>query len=138
MNNKKIILISAILILIAVGGGFYGGMKYAGSKNLPKNFQANGTNFQGMRQGSGVRTGAGGGLVSGEILKKDDKSITIKLRDGGSKIVYISDSTSISKSTDGFKNDLEIGKNVMVNGSAGQDGSVVAQNIQIRPVQLTP
>lgn len=138
MNNKNVILVSAILILIAAAGGFYGGMKYAGSKNPQKNFQANGANFQGMRQGNGVRTGARGGLVSGEILKKDDKSITVKLRDGGSKIIYISDSTTISKSTDGSKNDLEIGKNVMVNGSTGQDGSVVAQNIQIRPVQPTP
>lgn len=138
MSNKNVILVSVILILIAAAGGFYGGMKYAGNKNPQKNFLANGANFQGMRQGggngSGNRTGAG--FVNGEILKKDDKSITVKLPDGGSKIVYLSDKAEISKSASGTPSDLEIGKQVMVNGTANSDGSITANLIQIRPQNM--
>ncbi|OIO07392.1 hypothetical protein CO115_00755 [Candidatus Falkowbacteria bacterium CG_4_9_14_3_um_filter_36_9] len=55
------------------------------------------------------------------------------MRDGGSKIVFLSDSTSIGKTTDGTVADLEAGKQVTINGKDNSDGSVTAQSIQIRP-----
>lgn len=146
MNQKNIIIIVIIAILVVGTGSFYGGIKYANSKKTQNSFQrngvsgANGQRAQGMRQGgAGINSASGSGFVNGEIIKKDDKSITIKVGDarrpdgqGGSKIVYISDSAIISKSVVGAKDDLEIGKNVMINGSIGEDGSIVAQFVQIR------
>lgn len=134
---KKTILIVLGLVIIG-GGGFYGGIKYDQNKtvtNRQNRFVANaGGNFAG-RAGGIARSG---GAVSGEVLAKDEKSITVKIRDGGSKIVFFSSKTNVSKSVDGSADDVKIGGEVSVFGSAGQDGSIVADSIQIRPMVPVP
>ena len=87
----------------------------------------------GVRRGNG--NGMGGDATSGEILSKDDKSITIKLMDGGSKIIFVSNSTQLMKSISGLVSDLTIGAQVTVFGAANADGSVTAKSIQMRPRQ---
>jgi hypothetical protein len=133
---KKILPIIIIAVIVAAGA-FFGGMKYGQSKNSGtfsrQNF--NSANVSGLRG-----AGRGNGFASGEIISKDDpakdgagKSITIKLPDNGSKIVFFSDSTEVSKFVSGASSDLEIGKTVIINGSTNADGSITAQSIQIRP-----
>ena len=132
--KKNIITIILVSLLIGAAS-FYGGIKYSSAKNQQRNFSKDGAGFQRGANGQGMRQGGGkmgGGFVSGEIIKKDDTSITVKLPDGGSKIIYVSDKTSVGKFVDGTKDDMEIGKNVMINGSANEDGSVAAQSVQIR------
>jgi hypothetical protein len=73
-----------------------------------------------------------GGLAAGEIIAKDDASVTVKLRDGGTKIVFVSDKTEIGKAVVGSAADLEVGKTVMATGMPNADGSLTAQNIQLR------
>jgi len=128
-------LLSILVVAVVVGGGsFYGGMKYAENKAVSdrqqriQQFGGSGTGFR--NGGSGNRTA--GGFASGEILSKDDKSITIKMRDGGSKIIFFSDTTEIGKFVNGTSSDLEVGKNVSINGTANSDGSITAQTIQLR------
>src|SRR3990172_5436765 len=127
MKNTKVILIVAILLIVCGGGGFYAGMKYQQSQRGQFFRQFNGSqggqNNQTRRMG--VRT------VAGEIISKDDKSITVKLQDGGSKIVLFSDSTSINKASEGSKDDLRTGEQVAVFGQENSNGSVTAQNIQL-------
>ncbi len=77
--------------------------------------------------------GMNGRPISGEILSSDDKSITVKLQDGSSKIVLLSDKTQINKATSVTKLDLKSGEKVAVFGSENSDGSVTAQNIQLNP-----
>lgn len=145
-------MITALVIIVG-GTAFYGGMRYSESRQSALRRTGAFQNLQNLspeerqqamqqfRNGSGSlagrRNGAGGppggGLVSGEILAKDDKSITVKLRDGGSKIIFFSSSTSINKTTDGAPSDLEVGKQTMVTGKANDDGSITAESIQIRP-----
>ena len=145
---KKLLPIFIVTILVAGGGAFYGGMKYAQSRSPQGRFsqasfqnlspeerqqriqQFGGSGMGSRNGGSGNRTA--GGFASGEILSKDDKSVTLKLRDGGSKIFFFSDSTEISKFAEGVMSDLEIGKNVTVNCIVNSDGSVTAQSIQVR------
>ncbi|MFH0803887.1 MAG: hypothetical protein V1877_02105 [Candidatus Tagabacteria bacterium] len=145
---KKILPI--IIAIVVIGGGaFYGGMKY-GQSNPATAGQNAGMGFANLsaeeRQariqqmggsaaasGGQRRTQTGGGFVSGDIISKDDKSITVKLPDGSSKIVFYSGSTEISKSVSGTSNDLEMAKAVSVNGPANSDGSITAQSVQIRP-----
>jgi hypothetical protein len=150
---KKKIIITATIIVIS-GGAFFGGIKYAESKSVSKQIQRN--NFQNFRnmspeerqqmaQNSGSNPGAmpnnrantsqrnGGGSTTGEIISIDDKSLTVKLQDGGSKIIFISNSTEITKTATGTISDLEIGNNVMTNGTTNSDGSITAQTIQLKP-----
>lgn len=132
-------LISVLVVALLVGSGaFYGGTKYAQNKtstNGPQNFrnQQLGGNVAGNRGGNRGGFGGGEGFTAGDILSKDDKSITIKLRDGGSKLIFFSDKVEISKFVSGALQDLEIGKTVMVNGKTNQDGSITADSLQLRP-----
>ncbi|MGC8851719.1 MAG: hypothetical protein ACP5PR_01280 [Minisyncoccia bacterium] len=133
---KKLILF--IIALIIVGGGaFYGGMKYAENK-----ISSQRTSFQNLspeqRQQFVQRRGTSANFLSGEVISKDEKSLTIKLPDGSTKIVFFSDSTQISKTTEGSINDIEIGKPIMVSGDQNPDGSVTAKTIQLSPRYLIP
>jgi len=138
----KNVLIAVIITVIIVGAGsFFGGMKYGQAKDTATRTQQSAARQGGLAGGqfgqrSGGTAGArGGSFINGSILSKDDKSITIQLQGqgAGSKIVLLSGSTTIGKTTDGSLADLEVGKTVMVTGSANADGSVTAQSIQIRP-----
>lgn len=143
--NKNIIIIIIIVAVVFGGAGFFGGMTYQRSKGAQNGFGVG--NFRDMSseqrqqvaqqfngnanaQNKGVRIG--GGFISGEILSQDEKSVTIKLPDGGSKIVFFSDSTEINKLSAGNKDDLQIGKTTVVGGEANQDGSINAKTIQVK------
>ena len=135
MNKiNKIHIGAAVVAIILMAGAFYGGMTFGQGKRGSSNFpggQNQGVSIRGNKQG-------GAGFNSGEIISKDDKSVTIKLPSGGSKIILFSPSTEVGKFVTGTSADLEIGKTIMVQGSANQDGSVTAQSIQIRPAGQVP
>ena len=119
----------AATAIVALAIGFFGGKSMTPQQPV-NNF--GGGNFG---QGGGNRAGnrMSGGGASGEIIAKDAQSITIKLRDGGSKIVFYSSKTDVLKSVTGVADDIAIGKQVMVVGTGNQDGSITAQSVQIRP-----
>lgn len=145
------------LITVVVGVlAFYAGTSYAslsgGRSGQPRGISGNMQNFAnlspeerqqrfqqlgGMMGEQGRRNGQNGMMsgtfANGEIMNNDGKSVTVKLRDGGSKIIFFSDSTKVTKTTDGTSKDLITGKNISVSGTTNSDGSLTAESIQIRP-----
>lgn len=81
----------------------------------------------------GGSMGLRAGFIAGEIISRDDKSVTVKLNDGGSRIVFLSESTKVIKSADAALVDLESGSKIFANGMPNQDGSITAQSIQLSP-----
>jgi hypothetical protein len=113
-------------------------MKYGESqalKNLTPEkmreiFQQRGGQF--FAQNQGQRQRAGQNFVSGQVISKDEKSLTVKLPDGSTKIVFLSQSTQILKSTEGSIDDVQVGKEILVAGNQNTDGSLTARTIQVR------
>jgi len=141
MNTKNKIIAACVLGFLIFGiGGFFGGIKYQQGKSnsLAQNFSGQRQRGTGNLPGNGgMMTGANrngaGGFLTGQILAKDDKSITVKLRDGGSKIIFYSASTQVQKMADAPLTDLAVGQQIVANGTVNSDGSVTAQTIQLRP-----
>lgn len=126
---KKNILIMIILVIIVGAGGFFAGTKYQQSK-IPQMARQRGANFSGNRDGQGQQR-MGGGMVRGEILNKENGTITVKLQDQSTKLVLVTEKTSINKAAQGTIDDLETGKQVMVFGQENSDKSISATNIQL-------
>ena len=137
---KKIILI--IIALAVIGGGaFYGGMKYGQSKNPRLSSEQRQQFLQGSIEGNlprGTGRGIGANFLTGEVIAKDEQSLTLKMQDGSSKIVFFSDSTEISKTAEGEINDIEVGKQIMISGDQNSDGSYTAKTIQLSPRVIQP
>ncbi|MDO8529666.1 MAG: DUF5666 domain-containing protein [bacterium] len=141
--RKKCLAITIIAVVIIGAGAFYFGTTYEKSSLSKQGLLRGGNNGAGF-QGGGRQGGAQGGgqrggnngngdFAAGDIISKDDKSVTVKTRNGGSQIVYFSGSTTIGKTVQGASSDLNVGQQVMANGKNNPDGSLAAQNIQIRP-----
>lgn len=135
MEKNNILVIILVAVLVGTGA-FFGGIKYQQSKQPAFSRQFGGG--QGARNGQGGTAGLSGDRrsfrpVNGEIISTDDKSITVKMQDGSSRIVMLSDKTEINKAASGTKDDLKVGEKVAVFGTDNTDGSVTAQNIQLNP-----
>ena len=159
--NKLIIPIIAVAVIVG-SGAFYGGMKYAENKsprggfsradfqNLSpeerqqrfQGFEANvsgafggdhegSSGFRGGRFGSGPD---GSRPLTGEVISQSGDSLTIKLSNGSTKIVFVTDSTQITKSVGGIVDDISEGEQILVGGTENPDGSYTATTIQLRPL----
>lgn len=125
MKSSAIISIISIVVIGIVS--FYAGTKYQENQK-PQNaiFNSNGN----PRGQLGQRFGR---PITGDIISQDDKSITVKMPDSSSKIIFLSDSTQYNQNIAAQKNDLKIGNKIAVFGTQNSDGSITAQNIQLNP-----
>ncbi len=129
MKNANILAV--VLLVVGLAVGFFGGMQYQKTQRSSLGLTPGQVGNQSGRRFNGQN--GNNRPVAGEIISADDKSITVKLQDGSSKIVLVSDSTQINKATSATKSDLKTGERVAVFGTQNSDGSVTAQNIQLNP-----
>ena len=121
-------LLLTIIVSVIVGGiGFFAGMQY--QKSQRPNVQ--GGQFRSGMMGQGRNNFQGVRPVTGEIISADDKSITVKMQDESTKIIILSDKTTINKASKGSRSDLKVGERIAVFGTENSGGSVTAQNISI-------
>lgn len=151
MISKRILIIVIILGVLVSSGAFVAGMAVQKGRTrsvISDRFENAAANGFGQRDGQMGRmrdlgkTTMGKGMaigerpVVGEIISKDEKTLTVKLTDGSSKIVVFSNDTSITKDIDATKQDLKVGETVRIFGTTNSDGSVTGTNIKINPEQL--
>lgn len=139
MNKNQSTIMRVVAGLLLMGASFFAGVQYQSS------IQSNGsrsTNQTGMRQqGTGqqrnfAQGGAQngpqvGGMVTGEVIALESQSMTIKMTDGGSKIVIVAGSTSYQKNLAGSLTDVVVGGKVTIIGTANSDGSVTAKTVML-------
>lgn len=126
MKNKSIFF-SLFLIIISLTVGFFVGLNYQKTRrNLGFN-QESQFNFQRKERAFNQ----GNRPFLGEIIKKDSDSLTIKLRDGSTKLIFLTEKTSIIKAAKGNLSDLKEKENVFIFGVENSDGSITAENVQI-------
>lgn len=132
-----------VLLLVGLGVGFGGGYffkNYQISKQRSGFMMGANGGANGAQRFTGTRTGGQNGVgmmnrggVNGSILSMDDKSITVKLVDGSSKIILFSTSTTYSNTVTSSKNDLKTGVEVAIFGTTNSDGSITATSVQLNP-----
>ncbi len=145
MNNK--IIVGIVAVVLIAGGAFYGGMLYGQSSTLSSSaggrFGSSAGSQRAARFAGGAAGGSGSMFITGDIIAAGPQSITLQLSNGstttpaaatGSKIVFLNSSTPIMKTAAGSLQDLNVGTHVVVTGATNPDGSIQAQDVQIRPM----
>ena len=144
---KQLIIVGTIAATVSGTGSFFLGKsvgapgfnpaKIGAGLEAGRGFgQKDGSPMLGARQqGAGKR---GAGMVAGEIVRIDDDTITVKVGTDGSRLILLSDATAVNACGPATTNALEVGKQIMVNGTTGDDGSVTAKTIQISDSEPRP
>ncbi len=131
MGKYKVHIVWAIVVVVALVGGFFYGKTMGAGSSRSGFTGAAGSYGSSTRRTAGGMTG--GGLVSGQITAMDSTSITLQLANGNSQVVFYSTSTPVSEPTIVAPSTLKVGTNVMIGGTTNSDGSLTAQSIQVRP-----
>ena len=131
-NFKDHLTVWIIVTVIVAGVSYYGGNVHGKSVALVSGAGQGQFRGGGAMGAAGSRTRAGG-AISGDVLSMDNTSLTVKMRDGSTKIIFYSGTTTVMKTAAGTIGDVAVGSTIMAQGTPNSDGSVTAQSIQIRP-----
>ncbi len=134
----------AVLAAVLAGAlGFYGGVMYQKSQSQAAFAGRMGGRTGAERQNGGGIGGAGSGgqrgfgrqagsVATGTVLAVDSKSVTVKTADGGSKTVFLSTSTRLTKQEQLTAADLKVGDQVFAAGQPAS-GGIDARSISVVP-----
>lgn len=138
MNKVAYGVITIVLAALA----FFGGVQYQkGQKpsfdvgrfaagNFPAGMMGNGP---AGAAGAARRVGAGRGGATGTVLSVDAQSLTMKLADGSSQIVYLPTTATYFTEQAATVADVKTGATVTIAGTPNQDGSTNAATVRVQP-----
>ncbi|MDH7487706.1 MAG: DUF5666 domain-containing protein [Anaerolineae bacterium] len=149
MSRTLRVVLGVIVVLILVGGSFYGGTLYGKQQalaQLPEAFRQRLAQFGQQRAQAGTGTpqaqpgqggfarfgGQGGGLI-GQIEEINGDTLIITNFEGQQTRVQVTETTLIEKYASVTVAELEPGEQVIVSGSENEDGSITARSVQVAP-----
>jgi hypothetical protein len=135
MNRVVRILLGVVILVVAVGASFYGGMVYG--EGRAQSARTGGGRFNGgtpgaFNNGQGGQGQRGGG-VFGQISQIGDGYLVVTGNNGNQTKIVVTDTTLIEKNASVKLTDLATGDSVIVSGSQGSDGTFTARSVQVAP-----
>jgi hypothetical protein len=133
-SRTTLVLAGLVVLAIAFGGGAWTHAAFGSSSsssstpNRPAGATQGGQQGGTGQQGGGFR-GAGGRGTTGTVDRVDGTTVYVKTAQGDDVKVSTSDSTTVGLTQPGKLADLKPGATVVVQGQAGDDGTVAAQAI---------
>jgi hypothetical protein len=131
MNRTTQIVVGAVILVVAVGGSFYGGMVFGEGRAQSTRF-GNGRFASGtpgaFNPGQGGQGQRGGG-VFGQISEIGNGYLVVTDNNGKQTKVQVTDTTLIEKNASVKLTDLATGDSVIVSGSQGSDGTFTARSV---------
>ncbi len=125
--------IGAVILILGVGIGYSAGAAYTAKNRVARQFpQGMNGRFEGGAMMGSPRGTLRGSSLSGSVISKDEKSITLQTIGGGSRIIFMDPTTVYTKASSGSASLVTTGTNVFVTGNQNPDGSVTAQSIEVR------
>jgi cytochrome c-type biogenesis protein CcmE len=128
-GKSTIILGVAVLAIVAFVGGVFVQKSFSSAQTL----QNAARQFNGTPPTGGQQRGNGGRGTIGTIDRIEGTTVYVKTMNGQIVKVSTSDSTKVEVTTEGKLDDLKAGQQVVVQGQAGEDGTVNGQTITQRP-----
>jgi hypothetical protein len=109
--------------------GFYGGVTYQKTQ-VSSGFAGRAGGFGAGFSGGGARNSAN--VATGTVIAQDASSITVKTAAGGSKTIFVSAQTRVTKQQILASTDIKVGDSVAAFGQAA-NGGIDARSVQIVP-----
>jgi hypothetical protein len=137
-SRTTLVLAGLVVLAIAFGGGAWTHAAFGSSSPSTPARQAGTGGAQARAQGGTGQTGGtgqqGGGFrggrgTAGTVDHVDGTTVYVKTAQGTDVKVSTSDSTTVGVTQPGKLSDLKPGATVVVQGQAGDDGTVTAQAI---------
>jgi hypothetical protein len=141
MSKLTLGLLAALVVVAAYFGGIATHAAIADDTTPQAAGPGGGRQFNFNGGGNGGNGGNGGqgpqgrGTV-GTVEKVEGTDIYVKTPDGRTVKVSTSDATKVRVNKEGALSDLQQGQTVVVQGSAGSDGTVAAQTITQTPARV--
>lgn len=134
MKNKKNLLLALTVVIALIASFWLGRLSSRGNANMAlANRRQTGPMAAGQRQGFGGQNPQN--RIIGQIDKITDNQLTIKLIDGGSRLLMLPSEAVITKTASATATDLVVGQTIAASG-AEEGGIVVVKTLQINQAEL--